>query len=409
MSFIFGNWTRCPPRIGRSGTPRLVPERSHWRGCANDNASQRTWAAIDNDSAVRDCPGRSDLTNMRHRNPKRSTNRLVVMSDNGGSRLPDPGQSADTVTFVDALNQLRQLAHHTYKDLGRQTGVPPSTLHDTLTRKRRPRDDVIKAVALVYAEGDAQANAWVTRWDALFLASVQNTDEPLEPRNGRSADAAPLAPGRPADTAHAEHSSGDDATDPERAEPAKAADLATPIAAGRKVADHTVADHKVADHRFAGWRRPFAGWRRGQLVTLAFLMVLSGLAGAAVSGMTSAASRNAGQPSTVTSRSASGVSIRPHLRLIVYNAEAACQPLRTVECGLSVVRDPRTTGGANIIRRVYHGDWVDVLCVIEDGRYTVDEAGVSSRRWYKIIVPDTTEVGWLAAVRTRNVTEVPLC
>jgi hypothetical protein len=307
------------------------------------------------------------------------------------------------VTFVDTLNQLRQLAHHTYKDLGRQTGVPPSTLHDTLTRKRRPRDDVIKAVAMVYAESDAQATAWITRWDALFLASVQNADEPPDPRNGRPADATHLALGQPADAAHLEHSPGDDATDPDRAESANAAKLAAP-----GITRHGLAGLGFAGRRVAGWRRPFAGWRRGQLVTLAFLMVLSGLAGA-ISGMTSAASRNSGRPSTVASRPVSGVSNRPHLRLNVYNAEAACQQLRTVECGLSVVRDPRTTGGANIIRRVYHGDWVDVLCVIEDGRYTVDEAGVSSRRWYKIIVPDTTEVGWLAAVRTRNVTEVPLC
>jgi hypothetical protein len=95
--------------------------------------------------------------------------------------------------------------------------------------------------------------------------------------------------------------------------------------------------------------------------------------------------------------------------IVVYNAEKACQSLRTIECGLSIVQNPHAAyTAANIIARVWHGDrlWAD--CVISDGAKVSDEAGVSSPRWYHVALPDGT-IGWLAGVRTRNTTEVPRC
>lgn len=95
--------------------------------------------------------------------------------------------------------------------------------------------------------------------------------------------------------------------------------------------------------------------------------------------------------------------------IAVYNAETACRPLRTIECALSVVKDPHVgLTSTNVVARVWHGDrlWAD--CVISDGQRVHDEAGVSSTRWYHVTLADGTK-GWLSGVRTRNTTEVPRC
>jgi hypothetical protein len=95
--------------------------------------------------------------------------------------------------------------------------------------------------------------------------------------------------------------------------------------------------------------------------------------------------------------------------MTVYNAEAGCQRLRTIECGLGVRRDPHTPlKDRSPLARVWHGDKILVECVVADGIRISDEDGVSSTRWYKIRTADGT-VGFLPAVRTHNTVEVAVC
>ncbi|GAB1689090.1 hypothetical protein [Krasilnikovia sp. M28-CT-15] len=97
------------------------------------------------------------------------------------------------------------------------------------------------------------------------------------------------------------------------------------------------------------------------------------------------------------------------MSMTVFNAEAACQPLRTIECGLGVRRSPYSVPTDELpVVRVWHGDPIVVDCVVIDGRRITDEQGVSSTRWYKIRTPHGA-VGFLPAVRTRNTLEVRLC
>lgn len=96
--------------------------------------------------------------------------------------------------------------------------------------------------------------------------------------------------------------------------------------------------------------------------------------------------------------------------LTVFNAEAACQPLRTMECALGVVDDPRKPyADATLVARVWHGDEVDADCVFTGGRLVTDEAGVRSKRWYHVVVLQDGVTGWLPGVRTRNTEEIPEC
>ncbi|MBN1173342.1 MAG: helix-turn-helix domain-containing protein [Micromonosporaceae bacterium] len=262
-------------------------------------------------------------------------------------------------TFISALNGLRQRARHTYKDLGRHTGVPPSTLHETLTNRRRPRPDVISAVARVYAPDERQAEEWITCWNALSDRAQAGHPAPA-PASAPTPAPSQSQPGAPAGS------------------PGLRASLAR-------------------------------GWRPGQLVLLAVLMLISAGAGAGVatalvgSGGTSAPSAGLAASPRMTPTAARTT------QLTIYNAETPCQRLRTIECGLSLFQDPRVSDRNTIVGRVYHDDPIDVVCVIEDGRYFIDEAGVSTNRWYKVIVPNTTEVAWIAAVRTRTTVEIARC
>jgi hypothetical protein len=94
--------------------------------------------------------------------------------------------------------------------------------------------------------------------------------------------------------------------------------------------------------------------------------------------------------------------------LIVYNAEAGCRSLRTIECSFGIKDRPSKKDGA-IVGRVWHGDKVWATCVITDGDHVMDESGVSSNRWYRIVLPTTKAVGWLPGVRARNTVEIPEC
>jgi hypothetical protein len=94
--------------------------------------------------------------------------------------------------------------------------------------------------------------------------------------------------------------------------------------------------------------------------------------------------------------------------MAVFNAETACQPLRTLECGLGVYRDPHHPTADQLVARVWHGDKVTASCVVPDGMFVRDEAGVTSTRWYRVTTA-TGATGYLPGVRTRNATEVAIC
>jgi hypothetical protein len=96
------------------------------------------------------------------------------------------------------------------------------------------------------------------------------------------------------------------------------------------------------------------------------------------------------------------------VEMTVYNAEAACQPLRTIECGLSVRPNPYRLTQEAPVARLWHGDHFVADCVVVDGKRMNDEAGVTSSRWYKIRTADGA-VGFLPAVRTHNTVEVAVC
>ncbi|NJP99904.1 hypothetical protein [Streptomyces zingiberis] len=97
----------------------------------------------------------------------------------------------------------------------------------------------------------------------------------------------------------------------------------------------------------------------------------------------------------------------------VYNAEAACRELRTLECSLGLARDPYGDYGSpgNRAGRVFHGDRLAALCVVIDGTLLRDESGITSRRWYRVAGGGAAgpDGGWLPGIRTRNTAEVRLC
>lgn len=94
--------------------------------------------------------------------------------------------------------------------------------------------------------------------------------------------------------------------------------------------------------------------------------------------------------------------------LTVFNAERACQNLRTIECSIAVRSEPDKKAGV-LVARVWHGDVVRAECVRGDGDQVADESGVTSRRWYRVRVPGSGTAGWLPGVRTRNTREIPEC
>lgn len=99
----------------------------------------------------------------------------------------------------------------------------------------------------------------------------------------------------------------------------------------------------------------------------------------------------------------------------VHNAEKPCRKLHTLECSLRVAKNPYVLYAQpdNSVGRVWHGDEVRTTCVVTDGEMVTDEAGLSSRRWYRVEKArdggNAGFVGWLPGVRTRNSTEVPVC
>ena len=99
----------------------------------------------------------------------------------------------------------------------------------------------------------------------------------------------------------------------------------------------------------------------------------------------------------------------PAATLTVYNAEAPCRPLHTMECALHLARDPHAQYSAdNSAAKVWHGDRLAAFCVIANGTLVQDESGITSTRWYLVSTPDGTR-GWLPGVRTRNTTDIRTC
>ncbi|ARF59540.1 hypothetical protein [Streptomyces gilvosporeus] len=96
--------------------------------------------------------------------------------------------------------------------------------------------------------------------------------------------------------------------------------------------------------------------------------------------------------------------------IAVYNSEAACRHLRSLECALRLAKDPYVpySEPGNFVGRVWHGDVLSAHCVVTDGRLIQDEAGVTSTRWY-LVTARKGMTGWLPGVRTRNTQEVPVC
>ncbi|MEZ0091970.1 hypothetical protein [Streptacidiphilus sp. EB129] len=95
--------------------------------------------------------------------------------------------------------------------------------------------------------------------------------------------------------------------------------------------------------------------------------------------------------------------------LTVYNAQAPCRPLRTMECALGLALDPYAPySGANAAGKVWHGDLVQAQCVVTDGTLVEDESGITSTRWYLVSTSGGTR-GWLPGVRTRNTIDIRTC
>lgn len=147
--------------------------------------------------------------------------------------------------------------------------------------------------------------------------------------------------------------------------------------------------------------RPFAGLG----LTLRVAALALGV-GAIVAGAWWLTARPAAGPATGPAAPAATSAVP----LTVYNAEAACRPLRTLECALRLAADPHAPYAApdNTVGRVWHGDRVSGSCVVTDGTLVQDESGVTSTRWYLVrTVGGAT--GWLPGVRTRNTVDIPVC
>jgi hypothetical protein len=265
--------------------------------------------------------------------------------------LGDPGESRTTTEFVEALARRRLAAAETYQSLQTRTGVPRSTLADMLSLQRKPRSEDVLAVVRAYARDPAQADAWTRTWRRLLA-------------DGSPGDQGGVAQGTAA------------LTQPEP-RGASAADSAPSSSAHRPRPARTTPRLK------------------SRAVGVAALMIASGSVLLV--------------HSRLATGSGAGPTSSPAVTLTVFNVEQPCQPLRTIECALGIMRDPRLPlAAANRIARVWHGEHLTTDCAVP-GRVVTDEQGMSSDRWYHVTVPGTKASGWFPGVRTRNTTAVPAC
>ncbi|MEU7485600.1 anti-sigma factor [Streptomyces sp. NPDC042319] len=98
------------------------------------------------------------------------------------------------------------------------------------------------------------------------------------------------------------------------------------------------------------------------------------------------------------------------LEVTVYNSEPTCEKARTDRCAVRLARDPHQAYSApgNVAGRVWNKDRLATECVITDGRLVRDRTGAIANRWYRVTSVEGAE-GWLPAVHTRDVHQVPLC
>ncbi|GAA0443099.1 anti-sigma factor [Streptomyces olivaceiscleroticus] len=98
------------------------------------------------------------------------------------------------------------------------------------------------------------------------------------------------------------------------------------------------------------------------------------------------------------------------LAVTVHHSDPTCEKARTDRCALRLARDPHQAYSApgNAAGRVWNGDRLATECVITDGRLVRDRNGAPSHRWYRVTSVEGDE-GWLPAVHTRDVQQVPLC
>lgn len=87
--------------------------------------------------------------------------------------------------------------------------------------------------------------------------------------------------------------------------------------------------------------------------------------------------------------------------VVVYNAEKACQKLRTHDCALSLAYDPyRPYVRANAAGRVWHRDLLQARCTVADGVTVTDENGKHSSIWIQVAHGGTHV--WLPGIRVEH-------
>jgi hypothetical protein len=283
-------------------------------------------------------------------------------SADAGDAALEPAAFTSRREFLEALGRRRLLSGDTFNQLERQTGIPKSTLSDMLSRHRTPRREVVERVVRFYAANDTEAERWLRTWSQLSLQEVAPAD--------------PAVPATP---------------------PAEPAVDTTPTL--------------DAPER----RRIRRRW-----VVLGLVGVLAIISASVVVGIiTGPAARRSPDPPAATSSATAGGSPAapvpsptgaPSVALRVYNVEADCRRLRTETCALRLSRDPRAVPSiANRAGEVWHDDVVRAVCAITDGRAVTDEKLNSSRVWYFVQVPATTDTGWLPGIRVRPAPKVPAC
>ncbi|GAB6903472.1 helix-turn-helix domain-containing protein [Kineosporia succinea] len=278
----------------------------------------------------------------------------------------DPGAATTSDEFVRALASLRVAAGESYRALHQRTGIPLSTLNDTLSGRRKPRNPVIRQVVQAYADDDAQAAAWLENWAVLMV------DE-----------------SRPAD-------------------PAGSADAADPARSGTS-APLTGAMPVLPASTIAPSDTPNARKTRSRLWIVAAVAAAVVVLGAGLVWQIGLAGDEPGDPGPDAGPDAAAVLDRG-TELTVFNVEEPCRDQRIAACALGLYRSPWEPRSAdNQTGRVFHEDVVVADCVIADGRLITDETGVSTHRWYHVAVPGSDVVGWLPAVRTRTDVEVAAC
>ncbi|GLY32655.1 helix-turn-helix domain-containing protein [Kineosporia sp. NBRC 101731] len=269
----------------------------------------------------------------------------------------DPAEATTSDEFVRALASLRLAAGESYRTLQNRTGIPLSTLNDTLAGRRKPRNPVIRQIVTAYAADEAQAARWLEVWSALIVGESA-PDDPMPPVAGGAARQAL------ADDAHA------------------AALAAPPVPRASRT------------------------WIVAAVATLVVVLVAGLIWQIRLTGDEPVAD-------ALTKQVAGGdavASFGDGTEITVFNVEKPCQDQHIRECSLSLSRSPwNPRSEQNVVGRVFHEDTLLTDCVIADGRRIEDEAGVSTHRWYHVRVPDSGVIGWLPAVRTRTEAAIPPC